>query len=187
MLFNLCPRKARTVHLLRWKRLKGFLKAMGYATPQLLVMEKVLSTPHSSRMFRNAIRKVECVNHACKCYRGALDQENSSYKGSGGLTTKMRKRLVSAAHCAIRMRSQETDRKNAVNMLERDLINGPRHCFGYHDDCSPDFCSHTCDRQRQQGSSEDVDSSSSEAVPLLGMLCVCVCVYVCTTMSYMHA
>ena len=65
----------------------------------------------------HAIRKLECANHACKCYRGALEklvQENSSYKGSGGLTMKMRKRLVSAARCAIRMRSKEPDRKKAV-------------------------------------------------------------------------
>ena len=58
-----------------------------------------------------------------------LVQENSSYKGRGGLTTKVRKRLVSAARCAIRMRSQETDRKKDVKMLERDLIHGPRAVF----------------------------------------------------------
>ncbi len=47
-----------------------------------------------------AIKKLECANHACKCYRGALErlvQENPSYKGSGGLTQRMRKRLVSTA------------------------------------------------------------------------------------------
>ena len=40
-------------------------------------------------------RKVECANHVCKCYRSALEKlvkTNSSYKGSGGLTAKMRKR-----------------------------------------------------------------------------------------------
>ena len=91
-----------------------------------------------------AIKKLECANHACKCYRGALEkivQENSSYNGSGGLTLKMRKRLVSAARCAIRMRSKDPDRKKAVKLLERDLLNGPRHCFGIHDGCSSDFCS----------------------------------------------
>ena len=33
-----------------------------------------------------AIKKLECANHACKCYRGALEklvQENTSYKGNG--------------------------------------------------------------------------------------------------------
>ena len=66
-----------------------------------------------------AIRKLECANHACKCYRGALEQliqNNPSYKGSGGLTTKARKKLVSAARCAIRMRSQEADRAKALRV-----------------------------------------------------------------------
>ncbi len=39
-----------------------------------------------------AIKKLECANHACKCYRGALErlvQDNPSYKGSGRLTLKM--------------------------------------------------------------------------------------------------
>ena len=74
-----------------------------------------------------AIKKLEYANHACKCYRGAQEktvQENSSYKGSGGLKLKMRKRLVSAARCAIRMRSKDPDRKKAVKLLERDLLNG---------------------------------------------------------------
>ena len=47
-----------------------------------------------------AIKKLECANHACKCYRGALErlvQDNPSYKGTGGLTKKMRQRLVSVA------------------------------------------------------------------------------------------
>ncbi len=88
----------------------------------------------------HAIKKLECANHACKCYRGALErlvQDNPSYKGTGGLTLKTRKRLVSAARAAIRMRS---DPKKALISLKRDLQNGPRHCFGFHDDCSPDFC-----------------------------------------------
>ena len=90
-----------------------------------------------------AIKKLECANHACKCYRGSLEQlvlENPSYKGSGGLTQKMRKRLVSSARCAIRMRSQESDPKKVLTSLRRDLENGPRHCFGFHEYCSPDFC-----------------------------------------------
>ena len=81
----------------------------------------------------HAIRKVECANHVCKCYRGALEKlvkTNSSYKESGGLTVKMRKRLVSAARCAIRMRSKEKNRVQALALLRKDLINGPRHCFG---------------------------------------------------------
>ena len=58
----------------------------------------------------HCIRKLECANHSCKCYRGSLEklvQENPSYKGCGGLTEKMRRRLVSAARCAIKMRSRK--------------------------------------------------------------------------------
>ena len=94
-----------------------------------------------------AIKKLECANHACKCYRSSLEklvQEHPSYKGSGGLTLKMRKRLVSAARCAIRMRSMECDKKKA---LRRDLENGPKHCFGFHEHCSPDFCKTIRERQ----------------------------------------
>ena len=57
----------------------------------------------------HAIKKIECANHACKCYRSSLEklaQENPAYKGKGGLTLKMRKRLTSAARSAIRMRSR---------------------------------------------------------------------------------
>ena len=82
----------------------------------------------------HAIKKLECANHACKCYRGALEklvQDNSSYKGSGGLTLKMRKRLVPAARAAIRMRSKKDDKKKALASLKSDLQNGPRHCFGF--------------------------------------------------------
>lgn len=110
-----------------------------------------------------AISKLECANHICKCYRGALEklvQENRSYKGSGGLTEKMRKRLVSAARCAIRMRSKEPDRKKAVKLLERDPINGPNHCFGVHAGCSPDFCSTA--RQRAPISSGPISSGDRD-------------------------
>ncbi len=101
----------------------------------------------------HAIRKLECANHACKCYRGALEklvQDNPSYKDSGGLTVKMRKRLVSAARCAIKMRSKESDRKLGVRLLKTDLKNGPNHCFGNHNQCSPDFCSTAKDRLQDQ-------------------------------------
>ena len=89
------------------------------------------------------IKKLQCANHACKCYRSALEQlvkTNPSYKGSGGLTVKMRKRLVSAARCAIRMRSKESDKAKALVSLRKDLVNGPLHCFGIHTHCSTDFC-----------------------------------------------
>ena len=72
-----------------------------------------------------------------------LIDDNPSYKGSGRLTKKMRQKLVSAARCAIRMRSKETDTREAVVKLNKDLLNGPSHCFGIHTHCSSDFCSVT--------------------------------------------
>ena len=39
--------------------------------------------------YGHAIRKIECANHAVKCYRGALEKlvtEKPHYKGSGKIT-----------------------------------------------------------------------------------------------------
>jgi len=102
------------------------------------------------------IKKIECANHACKCYRSSLEtlaKDHAEYRGKGGLTQKMRKRLTSAARCAIRMRSKEADYLKAVKLLERDLKNGPSHCFGFHDQCSPDFCLTARERASQATSS----------------------------------
>ena len=91
----------------------------------------------------HTITKIECANHAMKCYRGALEklvQEKPRFKGKGKLTTNMRKRLTKAARCAIKMRSSMTDRKLAVKLLREDLRNGPFHCFGDHTKCSTDYC-----------------------------------------------
>ena len=63
----------------------------------------------------HAIQKLECAS----VYRGALKrlvQDNPSYKGSGRLTSKMRKRLVSSATYAIMMRSKEPDPKKALDL-----------------------------------------------------------------------
>ena len=109
-----------------------------------------------------AIKKLECANHACKCYRGVLKklvQDNYSYKGSGRLTKKMRQKLVSGARCAIRMRSYETDVKKAVELLNRDLLNRPLHCFGIHSHCSTDFC--TVARENQEPSNSNTQNSQS--------------------------
>ena len=118
-----------------------------------------------------ASSKAECANHACKCYRSSLEKlaaDNRSYKCKGGLTEKMRKRLTSAARCAVKMRSQEPDKNEAARLLERDLLNGPLHCFGYHDKCSADFCSTARDHQIQLNSHSNVPSSNpSLFLPLL--------------------
>ena len=125
--------EAERVHGVRYTKFIGDGDSSVYPT----LIQRVPEWGH-------AIRKLECAKHACKCYRGALEklvQDNPSYKGSGGLTQKMQKRLVSAARCAIKMRSTELDRKVGVKLLKRDLTNGPNHCFGNHNQCSPDFCS----------------------------------------------
>ena len=91
----------------------------------------------------HVIRKVECANHAVKCYRGALERlvmEKPHYKGRGKLTVAMRKHLTTAARCAIKMRSAESDAKRGTQLLRQDLRNGPLHCFGIHSYCSTDYC-----------------------------------------------
>ena len=65
------------------------------------------------------IEKVECANHAIKCFRTQLEklvQNNSSYKGKGKLTENMRKR-TKATRSAIIMRSKEPDTHVAIRKL----------------------------------------------------------------------
>ena len=151
-------RTAESTHGIRYMRVVGDGDSSVYST-------LLLNVP----VWGREIKKLECANHACKCYRGGLErvvQENPHYKGAGRLTEKMRQRLVSAARCAIKMRSKEPDRKKAIKLLERDLINGPLHCFGQHDQCSPDFCSTAQEKaqqqQQQQQSSPHADRSPRE-------------------------
>ena len=125
-------KKAEQVHGVRYKRFVGDGDSSVYPT-------LIDNVPGWGRY----IEKLECANHACKCYRSGLEklvQDKPVYKGRGGLTQKMRCRLTSAARCAIKMRSKEPDNTKAVKLLERDLQNGPYHCFGHHERCSPDFC-----------------------------------------------
>lgn len=92
--------------------------------------------------------------------------DNPSYKGSGRLTKKMRQKLVSAARCAIKMRSKENDRKEGVSKLRKDLLNGPSHCFGIHTHCSTDFC--TVARSKQQPVSSCSASEDQQQSPPCG-------------------
>ena len=75
-----------------------------------------------------AIKKLECANHAVKCYRSALEtlvHNNPAYKGKGKLTESMRKKLTKVARSAIIMRSKEQDRPMAISKLRKDLMNSP--------------------------------------------------------------
>ena len=126
--------EAKKVHRLRYTQFIGDGDSSVY--PSLLQ-----SVPGWER----AIKKMECANHACKCYCSSLEKlanEHPEYKGKGSLTLHMRKRLTSAAGCAIKMRSKEQDTSKAFKLLEQDLKNGPNHCFGIHTNCSSDFCTH---------------------------------------------
>ncbi len=69
---------------------------------------------------------------------------------------------MSAARCAIRMRSQESDTSKALKLLRQDLINGPSHSFGIHTGCSPDFCTTAKNMPQQISSSESGNSDGGE-------------------------
>ena len=73
----------------------------------------------------------------------------------------MRRRLVSAARCAIKMRSSELDRLLEIKLLKRDLTNEPNHCFGNHNFCSPDFCTTARDRLSHGDSSLTQDTAEA--------------------------
>ena len=87
----------------------------------------------------NMVTKVECANHAMKCYRNRLEKivlDFPKYKGKGGLTKFIMQCLVVGARCAIKMHSKTGD----VEKLRVDLRNGPNHVFNNHQHCSPTFC-----------------------------------------------
>ena len=96
------------------------------------------------------ITKVECANHAVKCYRNRLEalcNNKPHYCGKYGLSPAIMKRITHGAWCAIKMHSSTGD----VAALRHDLRNGPRHYFGCHDDCNSAFC-----KQKSNPSSGDV-------------------------------
>lgn len=117
--------------------------------------------------WERAIQKMECANHACECYRTSLKKLvlcNTAYKGKGGLTGKMRQRLTSAARCAIKMHSKEANQKDAIKKLQRDLQNGPFHCFGMHTNCSSDFCNTVREKQQQNEMVDNHGSTEDESL-----------------------
>ena len=84
---------AESTHGVRYMRMVGDGNSSVYST-------LLLNVP----VWGRDIKKLECANYACKCYRGGMEklvQENPKYKGAGGLTMKMRQRLVSGARCAM--------------------------------------------------------------------------------------
>ena len=85
------------------------------------------------------ITKVECANHAVKCYRNRLEAlciDKPQYRGKHGLSQAMIKCITHGARCAIKMHSNTSN----VTSLRHDLRNGPHHYFGLHDKCNSAFC-----------------------------------------------
>ena len=114
-------KEAERVHGLRYTRFVGDGDSSVYS-----------SLLQSVPVWGHAIKKVECANHACKCYWAGLKklvQEKWGYKGKGKLKQKMRKILTSAVRWAIKMHSEENNKHKARRLLERDLINGPFHAL----------------------------------------------------------
>ena len=85
------------------------------------------------------VHKVECANHAIKCFRSGLEKlakENAGYSGKHGLTPGRIQRICRGMKCAIRQHSLTND----VAALRHDLRNCPHHCFGDHKNCRSSFC-----------------------------------------------
>ena len=87
------------------------------------------------------VQKVECSNHAVKCYRSGLEKlakENPTFKGRNGLTSNKIKYLAKCMKCAIAQNSVNKD----VTALRQDLRNCPHHCFNDHQQCCKSYCKH---------------------------------------------
>ena len=88
------------------------------------------------------VQKVECANHAVKCYQNRLEalcKEHPYYRGCHGLSDARMKRITHGARCAIKMHSTTGD----VAALRRDLRNGVQHYFGNHKNCNSVYCKNT--------------------------------------------
>ena len=102
------------------------------------------------------VEKIECANHAVKCYRSRLEQlakDHPEYRGRGGLTKRAIQRLTVGARIAIRLHSKNGD----IQQLRKDLRNGPAHVFGDHSSCSSSFCKYV-----DEATEVPVDDDQSE-------------------------
>ena len=85
------------------------------------------------------VEKIECANHAVKCYHSRLAnivKDNPSFGGHGKLTKDIIRNITQGARKAITAHSRTRD----VEALRHDLRNGPRHYFGDHSRCNPTHC-----------------------------------------------
>ena len=86
------------------------------------------------------VEKIECANHAVKCYHTRLAnivKDNPSFGGSGNLTKDIITKITQAARKAITAHSCTGD----VEALRNDLHNGPKHYFGDHSNGNSTICS----------------------------------------------
>ena len=93
-------------------------------------------------LYGRCVQKVECANHAVKCYRNRLEalcKEHPEYRGCHGLSGERMKKITRGARCAIKMHSTTGD----VAALCHDLRNGVRHYFGDHTKCNSTYCKNT--------------------------------------------
>ena len=85
------------------------------------------------------VHKVECANHAIKCFRSGLEKlakENAGYSSKHGVTPARIQRICRGMKCAIRQHSVTND----VAALRHDLRNCPHHYFGDHKNYRSSFC-----------------------------------------------
>ena len=93
-------------------------------------------------VYGHCVQKVECTNHAIKCYQNhleALCKNHPEYQGRYGLSAVRMRRITRGACCAIKKHSTTGD----VVALRHDLRNGIRYYFGDHRQCKSSFCKHT--------------------------------------------
>ena len=101
----------------------------------------VMSTLIQSVPCGSFIQKIECANHACKCYCSRLEafaKDHTQFCGKGGLTKRAIQEPTVGARMAIKMHS----RTGNILQLCHDLWNDPAHLFRDHSKCNPDFCKH---------------------------------------------
>jgi len=87
------------------------------------------------------VEKIECSNHAVKCFRGSVEKlakDNPSFKGRNALTGGKIQQMASRMKYAIAQSNSSRD----ISALRQDLCNCPRHCFGDHRRCRPSICNH---------------------------------------------
>ncbi|VDI63991.1 Hypothetical predicted protein [Mytilus galloprovincialis] len=127
---------------------EGFLKANDNGIRYMNFIADGDSSMHAQIMDRvpvwgKHVKKLECANHITKCLRSNLEKlvtEKPSYKGKGKLCKRTRVRIVSSVRCAIRKRSDETNRILATKKLEHAIRNTTSHIYGDHKLFNPDFC-----------------------------------------------